>query len=136
MVDAASLAGVDAATPRRWRRKGEAAEAISARQRTPEERRFARFCTSLDRASAEVGIQAQQVIVRAIDIDLETATTAELSLACKTAQWFLVHRYPEEYSTRPRQVASANYGGPEITGEQALEMLLYGSADYDAEAFD
>ena len=81
MSDAASAAGVDESTLRRWRRRGEAALEVRPKQRTPEERHFARFCLATERASAEAVVQATKVINQAIDIDLDNASVAELALA-------------------------------------------------------
>jgi transposase-like protein len=51
---AAQVAGIDAATLRRWRRRGEAPVSKRTKDRTPDERRLVRFCAAIERASAEV----------------------------------------------------------------------------------
>lgn len=126
MSDSAAAAGIDPATLRRWRRKGESALAKPIKQRNPEERRFARFCLATEHASAEAAIQATRVINGIVDIDLETASVAEQALALKAAQWFLVHRYPEDYSTNPRRETERqkSTSGTDVEGTPSpLELL-------------
>jgi len=128
MSDAASAAGVDASTLRRWRRRGEAALEVRPKERTPEERTFARFCLATERASAEVVIQAHEVINNLIDIDIENASMEEQRLALKAAIWFLVHRYQEEYSPNRRRepVEPKDNRGDRVSGRDALAALLNG----------
>ena len=117
-----------ASTLRRWRRRGEAALEVRPKERTPEERTFARFCLATERASAEVVIQAHEVINNLIDIDIENASMEEQRLALKAAIWFLVHRYPEEYSPNRRRepVEPKDNRGDRVSGRDALAALLNG----------
>jgi len=116
---AAKASGVDSATLRRWRRKGEIALKIKPNERSADEKRYARFCTALERALCEVEIKACAVIVNAMDIDFETASIAEMRLALRAATWFLVRRDPENYGNRP--VASSEVASRPPAKEPTVE---------------
>jgi transposase-like protein len=118
MEQSAMLAGVDPSTLRRWRRKGESAMTVSESQRSAEERRLARFCAALSRASVEGVVKAQEVVYRAFDIEFETATMDEKRLALSAATWFLVRRCPEEYHLAPRRAT----GGRSPIQEETISV--------------
>ena len=123
MDTAAAWAGVTGETLRRWRRRGEAAQAIPAGRRNPTDRKYANFCWALDQALAEAAVRMQEVVYTV------ATQTDDLALALRAATWYLVHRERETYTTRS-EVASATYGPPsEMSAPEALAIFRKLAAD-------
>jgi hypothetical protein len=118
---AAAWAGVTGETLRRWRRKGEAAQAVPPGHRNPTERKYAAFCGVLDQALAECAVRAQAVLFEAIKLGEPTPSHAptieERRLAVQTAQWWLTHRQRDDYTTRQEVVGRE--GGPVLVETDA-----------------
>lgn len=113
---ATAAAGISDETLRRWRRKGEAAQAVPPGRRNPTERRFAEFCGVLDQALAECTVRMQQIVYA-------TATQNEdRALAFRAATWYLTHRERDDYTTR-HELVGKDDEQEEMTAHEAWTHL-------------
>ena len=120
------FAGIDDSTLRKWRKRGETAQAVRPAARTPVERKFADFVTALDKALAEANVRAQLTVHKIMTTDVDTASVEEKRLALQAAQFHLTHRDPANYSTQVRTEVTGRDGAPlEViaSGMDVYEML-------------
>jgi hypothetical protein len=132
MDTAAAWAGVTGETLRRWRRRGEAAQAVPAGRRNPTDRKYADFCAVLDQALAEMAVRMQEVVYTIAIAGAPTATpenphplkpsVEQQRVSLQAATWYLVHRERDTYTTRSEVISPTN-GPTELSGAEALAIF-------------
>ena len=95
---AAAYAGIDSATLRRWRKRGELAARKKPSERSGTDNRYLAFCTALDTAMASPIVRAETLVVSTVNRGLpSTATDSDRRLALDASKFLLERRARSEY---------------------------------------